>query len=220
MGSFFENEIAYLQSYCEESDSAVFLQNNPVPWRSAHWARQIAVWALEHGNAPLVEHVVQTVPMSTAAFVLNELFKHREHNPHNIEHAQTILNRHPINTDAVLLNCSRHLEAEWMVLFAPGASNTVAIKAYGTILHYITPRSIGLNMWGNPIVNRFFGEHIEHLLSDAVVHDPNGNVRWAAVLEEHNPTCELSQRISALLQNKRLHNEIHNPVAPKMGRKI
>ena len=75
-------------------------------------------------------------------------------------------------------------------------------------------------MWGNPIVNRFFGEPIEHLLSDAVVDDPNGDVRWARVLEQHTPNCELSQRISALLQNKRLRNEIHNPAAPKLGRKI
>lgn len=138
MTSLFENEIAYIQAYTAASDSTVFFQNHPMPW-SENWARKIVVWALEQGDAPLIEHVVQTVPLAAAKFTLSELFEYRENNPHNIEHARKILHTHPINIDSVLINFGRHLDAEWMVLFARYASDTVAANAYGTILHYVTP---------------------------------------------------------------------------------
>lgn len=216
---FVHNPLDYIQTYESTSDKTAFLQNNPVDW-SAQSSQTIVQWAFEFQDTDLLEYIVQTASETMATPLLKQLFEHREKIKKSTELAGQLLSRHVVNTDSILLEAGRHLDADWMVLFAPFASDAEASKAYGTILHYVTPRTIGLDMWGKKLVNRFFDENVECLLETSVLNDANGDIRWGMVLNEEHPTCDLSQRITSLLQNRRLHQEIKHPTVNKIARKI
>lgn len=210
----------YIKTYLQaQSDRASFLKNNPVDWKIQP-CQEIVLWAFKSKDTDLIEHIVETVSENMVDTILGQIFEQRSNIEKSRQWAGHLLNRYPVNTDRVLLECTRHLDAEWMVLLAPFASDAVASKAYGTILHYVTPRAFGMDMWGKKLVNRFFDEHVELLLEQSLLNDPNGKVRWNLVLDDVDPVCDLSQRITSLLQNQQLHQEITNPTACKAARKI
>lgn len=212
----------YIKIYLQlqaQSDRASFLKNNPVDW-TIHPSQEIVLWAFKSKDTDLLEHIVETVGENMVDTLLGKFFEQRSDIEKAREWAGHLLNRYPINSDRVLLECTRHLDAEWMVLLAPYASDAVASKAYGTILYYVTPREFGMDMWGKKLVNRFFDAHVELLLEKAVLNDPNGKARWEMLLDDVEPVCDLSQRITSLLQNQRLHHEITNSTTCKAPRKI
>jgi len=219
MMSVYTNPLDYIQEYENTSDKTLFLQNNPVNWE-AQSSQKIVQWAFDFRDTDLLKYIVESASETMIDALLKQLFEHREKVKKAPELAGKLLSRNVVNTDRILLEASRHLDADWMVLLAPFASDAVASKAYGTILHYVTPRTIGLDMWGKKLVNRFFDEKVECLLEKSVLNDANGHIRWGMILEEDHPTCELSQRITSLLQNRRLHQEIKDPTVSKTGRKI
>lgn len=213
------SHLQYIDTYQAQVERASFLKYNPIDWSTPE-SQKVASWGIQSQDTALLDHIVETAPDYMVDFILSELFEHREHLKNARHWAGKLLHRHSVNTDRILLACSRHLEAEWMVLLAPFASDTIASKAYGTILHYTTPRTIGRDMWGKELVNRFFDEQVERLLEKALLNDPNGSVRWNMVLDDIDLMSDLSQRISALLQNQRLHQEIKDTTVNKSVRKI
>ena len=209
----------YIQQYHQDPLNRVdFLTRNPV-W-SVSTPNEIVLWAFQSEDTDLLEHIVQTVAMEHVGLVLENLFEHRETLDQAGVWAHQLVQAHAPQMDDLLAKCSRYLDAQWMLLLAPCASDAAAVKAYGTVLHYTTPQVMGRDMWGKQITNQFFDDDVQQLLVDTVISDPHGPARWPVVVEEHQAACELSQRIASMLQNQRLHHEIDGYSSIKVARKI
>lgn len=209
----------YIQQYHQERMNSVdFLKRNSV-W-SVSTSNEIVLWAFQSQDTDLLEHIVQTVPTENVELVLNNLFEHREAMDKVGGWAHHLVQTHAPQMDTLLAACSRYLDAQWMLLLAPCASDAAAVKAYGTVLHYATPQVMGMDMWGKRMTNQFFDAEVQQLLVTTVSTDPNRHVRWEMVVAQHQARCELSQYITSMLQNQRLHHGIDGTTHITVARKI
>ena len=219
MTSLSPNATQYIQKYLQEpSNRIAFLKDNPV-W-GVSTSNEIVLWAFTAHNTGLLEHIVQTVPYEHVGWIMENLFEHREALDKTGGWAHHLVQTHAPQLDTLLAACSRYLDAQWMLLLAPYASDAAAVKAYGTVLHYATPQVMGMDMWGKRMTNQFFDAEVQQLLVTTVSTDPNRHVRWEMVVAQHQARCELSQYITSMLQNQRLHHEIDGTTHITVARKI
>lgn len=216
------NATEYIEAYLQaQLDRTSFLTHNPVDWSGKTSAQAIVSWAFQFQDVDLIEHIAQTVSHNMVDFVLPKLFEHREKLGEMGQMcARQIVQRHTPQMDALLTECARHLDAPWMLLLAPHASDIAAAKAYGTVLHYATARVMGVDMWGKKLTNQFFDVGVQQMLADTLLSDSHGQARWAMVVDGIEPISDLAERITSLLQKQRLHHEVQSPSSIKISRKL